>query len=87
MTGPTTHEELTRLLREFMAGIREHVESRVRDSDSETLIERLLGGLAAVLSAVVALLPAGKRRDGLVAGLMTAAMRYLAKHPPKRNGD
>jgi hypothetical protein len=79
MAEPTINEDLTHLVREFIAAAREKFQERIKDTDPDLLVERVFGGLAAIVAAALILLPWGRNRDGWIGALLGAAMRYLTK--------
>lgn len=74
----STTEALNRLIREFMAGLRTHLQTAA-DEDPEVLVERIFAAIASVSAAVLLVLPLGRRRDGIITALFALAARHWAK--------
>lgn len=84
MPAPTINEDLTKLAREFIEAARAKLHDRLKDLDADTMIERLFGGLAAVVAAFLMIFPLGKNKDGYIGALLATAMRHLAKRTVPR---
>jgi hypothetical protein len=69
-------QALTHLLREFMAGLREHLAAE--EVDPEQLADQLAAAIAAVTSALVLAWPLARRR-GVVGVLLALVHRYWAR--------
>jgi len=76
MTRPTSSEALTDLIRDFMAGLRNHFTKVASDTDPDLLVDRVFAAVAAIGGALMALLPFGKRRDRAADALLAAAVRF-----------
>jgi hypothetical protein len=75
MTTPST-EALTTLLRDFMAGLRAHFTKVAADADRDLMVDRVFAGAAALIGAVLSVLPLGKRRDETAEAFLAAAVRF-----------
>lgn len=52
MTGPTINEDLTKLLRDFLASAREKIKERIDKTDPEKLAERSISTVLAIAAAL-----------------------------------
>lgn len=76
----TSHTEaLNRLIREFMAGLREHLQTRMDETDPEVLAERIFAAVAALTAGALLALPLSRRRDSIITALLAAAARFWAR--------
>jgi hypothetical protein len=75
MTTPSS-EALTALLRDFMAGLRAHFTRVAADADRDLVVDRIFAAVAAVIGAVLSVLPLGKKRDDTAEAFLAAAVRF-----------
>lgn len=78
----TTPEHLTKLVREFMAGLRAHIKAQV-EGEPDVIVERVFGAIAALGAGILLLIPSSRRGERLVKALIAFAMKYLVSRGAK----
>lgn len=86
MSESTTPEQVTKLVREFMAGLRAHIKAKT-EGEPEVVVERVFGAIAALGAGILLVVPSSRRGERLVAALIAFAMKYLTSRGAKDARD
>jgi hypothetical protein len=79
MSSPRFSEGLTQLVRQFMAGLRQHVKAMVEQEPAEVMAEKVFAAVAAAGAGLLLVLPKWRGKEGVITALIAAALRIWPK--------
>lgn len=87
MTGPIPSPDLTSMIREFLADLRERLTSKALEGDTELVVERVFATLSAIAAGVLMALPKTRGKGGLIGALLAIALRFFTKKEAPHAGN